>query len=445
MTPQRPCDVVVVGAGLAGLTATEHLQRAGLDVVLLEAGQRVGGRVRTVRAPFVGGQHVESGAEWVDTVHERMLRLLSRFGGELEQPGQQWTMIRRWVHLDGQMIGPDELDARHPRFRAELDRYDAITEAEIEGLADPAHPERHPHAAEIDARSLADAIREADLGPVASLFAHRNSQGEFAAEPAEVSQLFVLQQRAVYLRSGGAHGQVAAHRVTGGLDRITRGLAGSVGASLRLGEPVVRVELGPESAVAYTPAGAYAAPHLVLACSLIPLRSVRFDPPLPAPLAAAIAGLGYGTVTKTSLQYPARRWPDGYATTDGAIQRVYEPTVGQAGEPGVLTAYTGGDGGRRLAEFEATERLAIVAAGQQAMYATYLGAPLAGISRAWSAEARFGGSYACYRPGQVTAMWELLRRRWGPLHVAGEHAATWTGYMEGAVESGESVAVEIVG
>ena len=66
-----------------------------------------------------------------------------------------------------------------------------------------------------------------------------------------------------------------------------------------------------------------------------------------------------------------------------------------------------------------------------------------GFSRAWSAEERFGGSYAVYRPGQVTSFWEILRRRCGRIWLAGEHAATWTGYLEGAVESGERVAGEI--
>ena len=66
-----------------------------------------------------------------------------------------------------------------------------------------------------------------------------------------------------------------------------------------------------------------------------------------------------------------------------------------------------------------------------------------GFSMAWSAHPRYGGSYAVYRPGQITAFWEVLRRPHGRLWLAGEHAATWTGYLEGAVESGESVADRI--
>jgi monoamine oxidase len=71
-------------------------------------------------------------------------------------------------------------------------------------------------------------------------------------------------------------------------------------------------------------------------------------------------------------------------------------------------------------------------------------APLGGFSQAWSNEPRFGGSYAVYEPGQVTAHWAVLREPWGRVHLAGEHVADCTGYMEGALESGETVAARIL-
>lgn len=100
-------------------------------------------------------------------------------------------------------------------------------------------------------------------------------------------------------------------------------------------------------------------------------------------------------------------------------------------------------------------RVAVVGAGMASLAATtalidnghevaLITAPSTGaFSRAWSAHPRYGGSYAVYRPGQVTAFWEVLRRPHGRVWLAGEHAATWTGYLEGAVESGESVAGRI--
>jgi monoamine oxidase len=152
--------------------------------------------------------------------------------------------------------------------------------------------------------------------------------------------------------------------------------------------------------------------------------------------------LGYGTVTKTAIQFAERQWPAGYATTEGVSQRVYEPTVDQAGPAGVLMSYAGGDGGRALAAMPEPQRRAAIESDIRAIHGITAGAT-GGFSRAWSGEPNYGGSYAVYRPGQVTNFWEVLRRPCGRMWLCGEHVATWTGYLEGAVESGERVAAEI--
>ena len=169
---------------------------------------------------------------------------------------------------------------------------------------------------------------------------------------------------------------------------------------------------------------------------------MAFDPPLPDPLRRAIDELGYGTVTKTAIQFAEREWPAGYATTEGVSQRIYEPTVDQAGSAGVLMSYAGGDGGRALAAKSEAERVTLIEADMRSIHGI-TAASTGRFSRAWSGEPRFGGSYAVYRPGQVTAFWEVLRRPCGRIWLCGEHVATWTGYLEGAVESGERVAHEI--
>ncbi len=439
--------VLVVGAGLAGLSTAARLCAAGVEVEVIEASERVGGRARTVRDRFVGGQYVESGAEWVDTDHVRMRSLMQRYGIDELGEGQQWTMIRRMLFADGRLLDGEQATALQPGLLDELDRYEEAFEAIAEGIVDASSPELHPEAAHYDARSMQDVADEAGLHGLSALLARRNSQGEFAEEQSGVSSLFVGQQRA-YMREIGAGEVVLAHRVSGGVSGIVERYAADVveqlGRSISCGEQLVALSWRGDGVEARTNRRTIVADSVVLACSLVALRGVQFEPGLPTRLAEAIAELGYGAITKTALQYPARGWPPGYASCDLRSQRIYEPTAAQPGEAGVLMAYTGGDGGRRLAELDEEARMRVVADDIETMYR--LGAePIGGFSQAWSAAPGFGGAYAVYRPGQVTAYWRVLREPCGPIHLAGEHTATWTGYMEGALESGERAADRILG
>ena len=423
---------------MAGLTAARALVDNGHDVALIEAGSRLGGRARTIRAPFRDEQYVESGAEWVDTHHRRMLALLRRHRMDLQGEGQQWTTIRRWLYRNGQLHSPADLG---DDVRRQLDRFQSIVDDVASGIDDPANPQRSSRSASWTRASLADVADRAELGDLARLFHRRDSQGEFAAEPGEVSLLFVAQQRAVSAANSGG-GVIRAHRVVDGLGTLVMRMAAEVADTISTDEALLSVTQSVDSVAIVTSRRQLQVDHVVLACSLVALRSVRFDPPLPEPLGRAIQELGYGAVTKTAVQFAERQWSAGYATTEGVSQRLYEPTVDQPGRSGVLMSYVGGDAGRSSARSSEVDRMNAIESDMRDVYG--ITAPsTGGFSMAWSAHPRYGGSYAVYRPGQITAFWEVLRRPHGRLWLAGEHAATWTGYLEGAVESGESVADRI--
>lgn len=434
--------VVIVGAGFAGLRTALTLMAAGVDVTVIEGGQRVGGRVRTVRSPFVGGQYVETGAEWIDTHHRRLGELLDRYGIRRLGRGEQWTSIRRWVAVDGAVLGPDDVRRVDPNAFEQIEAFDEALEVAGEGIADPARPLTHPDASTLDARSLADLATELGLDRIAALVKRRDSQGEFAAEPAEVSLLFAAQQRA-YSRLAAGGDTVRAHRVDGGFSTVAERMAAELGERLLVGVPVTRLSIDADTVRVITASGTHVADHVVVACSLPALRAIAADPEPPAQLRAAIDGLGYGTITKTAVQWPVRTWRDGYLTTDGRTQRVYEPTVDQPGDEGILMSYCGGAGGHDWAALSEAERADLAAEEMRRLHGM-ASEPVASTSRAWSVEPRFGGSYAVYRPGEVTAYWDVLRAPWGRVHLAGEHVATCTGYMEGALESGDTVAGRIL-
>lgn len=431
--------VVVVGAGMAGLAAAARLEAGGCTVEVIEAAGRIGGRARTVRDCFQGGQYVESGAEWVDTHHHRMIELLGRHGMSLQGAGQTWTAVRRLFYTQGLLTRTADV---LQRVAGELDILEAALDSYTRLVPDPSRPHAVADAAALDQRTLAELADECGLSDIARLYHRRNSQGEFADEPEGVSLLFVVQQRA-QSRDAGAGEVVTAHRIDGGLDRLVAAMAAELSVPPSLGEPVQAVVEHSDHVEVVTAARRVAADAVVLTCALPALRGVQLDAQLDPLLVEAIAELGYGTVTKTAVQFADRQWAAGYATTDTVSQRIYEPTVDQVGHHGVLMAYAGGDGGRRLAGVGEGERLDLIEADIRAVHGIEA-QRTGGFSRAWSAEPRFGGSYAVYRPGQVTAYWDVLRRPHGRVHLAGEHAATWTGYLEGAVESGQTVAERLL-
>ena len=445
--------VVVVGAGLAGLAAAESLATAGVEVVLVEVGRRVGGRARTVRDRFIAGHHAESGAEWVDTTHWRVHELMNRFGLSTVGEAMRWTAIRRWLFWDGRLYADDRLADLDPQLVSRLERYEATVDAPATELSDPSDPTSHPRARELDGRSLHDAIVEAGLTGPSELLARRNSQGEFADEPRNVSLLFVAQQRAQERESLEFTGQreVRALRVGGGVSSIAERWGGELSrhplVRLRLSHRLVAVEQDPSGVrvelVAADGRHVVECDHLVLATSLVPLRSVHFVTPMPRELFDAVHGLSYGDITKTAVQFERRDWLPGYGTTESVAQRVYDCSIDQPGDAGILMAYCGGDGGRRLAGVDEDERIRVISDDMRRVHG--ITPPVVGsFSRSWSADDRYGGAYAVYGPGQVTAHWNVLRRPWGRVHLAGEHAATCTGYMEGAIESGRTVAGRLI-
>ena len=167
----------------------------------------------------------------------------------------------------------------------------------------------------------------------------------------------------------------------------------------------------------------------------------------PQALASAIADLQYGSVTKNALQYPRRVWRlNGYsggAYTDLPAGSIYEATDQQPGRRGILLAYAGGGRSAHFERLDPEDRGA-AAARQMRKLIGARPAPIAEESVSWALEPLTGGSWTAYAPGQVTAYWRALREPFGRVHLAGEHTDAFTGYMEGAVRSGQRVAQRLL-
>lgn len=430
--------VVVVGAGLAGLTAAYELDRKGWDVTVLEARERVGGRCHTFRDELGGGQVAEAGGEFIDGSHQAVRSYADSFGLDLDDlRAIEDDDLSAAVYTDGELEEYDRVVDEN--VQAELDRLDEQVEryAAAIDVDDPART-----GAGLDSRSVADLLDELDLDDGARAIAEADLRAEYTVEPGELSLLFHVVLNA--LTADVADEEIERFRIRGGNDRLPAAMADRLGASVVLRAPVESVQERRSRVRVVAGREEVDADFCVLAVPLPVLRDVELDVGLPRPVRDAIATLQYGTVTKTALQYETRFWVEdewnGDTVTDLAIQTTWDATGSQGGDTGVLMTYSAAGDGRRLGELGDRERIDDAVDQVAEIYRGSDDAFARGATMAWGGEQYTRGSYSAWAPGQYTAFWPALRRAYGRVYFAGEHTDLYASYMEGAVRSGRRVA-----
>ena len=419
-------SVVIVGAGLAGLTAAYELERKGWRVTVVEARSRVGGRVRTFRRELREGQIAEAGGEFIDASHSAVRGYADRFGlalDDLRAAERKAGDVSDAVYLDDRLeryedVVDDTVQGELDRLDEELARYaDAID------TRDPART-----GAGLDARSVGDLLDELDLLPAARTIADARLRVELAADPAEVSLLFLVVLTA--LAKDVPDDDIERYRIRGGADRLPRALADALKGDVVLDSPARLVQDRAKRVRVVAGRVEVDADYCVVTAPLPALRGVELDVELPRSVRDAIATLAYGGVVKTALQYRSRFWGEddwsGDTLTDRPVGATWDATVAQPGDSGVLLAYGGGGAADQIAEIYRDA-----------------GRPAASAAVDWRAERYSGGAYTAWRPGQYTRFWPALRRRYGRVFFAGEHTDLYASYMEGAVRSGQRVASAI--
>jgi len=445
---ERTADVVVVGAGLAGLTAARALRRAGVEVVVLEARERVGGRV--LNHEIGDGKVVEVGGQWVGPTQDRALALIAELGLETFDTH---TAGRNLFEHRGRI---SSYAGAIPRVSppALLDTQVAI--ARLTRMArsiDPAQPWRARRAAAWDAETVASWARRHMRTRLGRDLIGLVCEAVWAADPADVSLLHFL---AYATAAGGldplisTDGGAQQTRIPGGSQRIPLALAAELGEALVLGQPVRRIAHGGHGVVVHAESLAVHARQAIVAISPALAGRLVYDPPLPADRDQLTQRMPNGSVIKCMAIYDEPFWRaaglSGQATSDVGPVKVMFDNSPPNGSPGVLLGFLEGNQARALGRASAADRRAAVVACFARLFGPAAASPRDYVDKDWSAEEHTRGCYGAFLPPNTwTAYGPALRTPIGPLHWASAETATrWTGYMDGAIRSGDDAAATVL-
>lgn len=406
-------DVVVAGAGLAGLVAARDLAAAGMDVVVLEARDRVGGRTWTTTFPAAGAQ-VDLGAEWVAPDHHKaVVREASRYGLDLA--------------LD-QTQGWDDTDPLEPVARAQYERALAHLDEDA-ALIDFDRPDWYRAVEHLDI-AMARYVAELDLPENAREALLADSFALMGADENEYSAISLLHEVCGFGSARAAFAGESA-RIAGGADGIARAIADQMGSRVRLGHRIEAV--GPhKDGVLLTGDGfSWTADAAVVALPVNVLSDLRLDVALTPAAERVVAEQHVGRTAK------------GWATVSGEADGLHS-----AGWPDAIEAYAV-SGGRRTAVacFGVAEpsHEASLQRGWTALKVRHpeIGHELETLSHDWVGDELARGTWHAARPGQASG-WHELARLPGPFFFAGgDLSRRWFGWMDGAITSGADAAVRV--
>jgi monoamine oxidase len=396
--------VIVVGAGLAGLSAADRLHRAGHEVVVLEARDRVGGRVWSRRLD--NGAVVEMGAEFILPGNTLIRELAGRLGLELWDKGMRYGR-REPRGVDE--LAPGTLEAA---IRSVDDTL--ATDSDLGRLPAPRLLER----LEIDPTATAVLLARLEVS---------------TASPADAVPAAAL--------SGVAHiGDEPAPSVAGGNQSLARALARPLGSAIQLGSAARRIAWGEDSVTVWAAGSELRADACVIAVPATTIEDLEFEPALPSPFARAARAIAYGQAAKlfvpllqqappsAVMSVPERYWTWTSTGAEGRVQPVVNAFAGSAPALEALAVDSGPD--RWVASLREL-RPDLELDTSDALLST------------WSDDPWVRGAYSTLPSEEIT---QVLSRRVGPLSFAGEHTGgPFAGLMEGALRSGRRAAACLIG
>lgn len=438
---QQPAHVVVVGAGLSGLYAAMLLEEFGLRVTVVEGRDRVGGRIYSVAGlPIeldVGGGGVGPNyGRFIDTAQRLRVPLGTGSGGG----------FAGMLHIKGQPIRyPDwpasPLNPLPESMREMLPSRMLLGLLQDNPLTTPAHW-RHPNFREFDQPAV-DYFRGLGLNDEAlRLLDINNSYGNRLSETSMLQLYYVQTNFLIGMKTGKPGLQVMGRNA-----QMPEAMAGALTGDLRLQTAVTSIaQDGSGVTVTCANGERISAAACLMTAPAPALRNIGISPALPPLQAEAVAKVEYHKIFKVFLRVLAPFWEEHELApslwTDGPLGRVF--ASGEAGQVSYLTCWINGDAADRF------DKLDSDAAGQLAIEELSRIAPAARnnvevlTTMAWDKEPFSGGVWAVWRPGEPATYAPALAEPHGKIFFAGEHTSRAMRGMEGALESGERAAYEIL-
>jgi monoamine oxidase len=424
----KPKSVIIIGAGFAGMAAAMKLKSEGINVTVLEARKRTGGRVFSNQPAKANGQVIELGAEWVGSSHERVIGLCRDFGLTLENNqfetdltlGGKFSKAGKWGFSPemerfwgNKGIIWENMSAEE---RKKLDKMDWWRYLTLQGVTEK----------DLLLRDLMDST---DFG---ESIRHTSAYASFAeyAESSEKNEMDL--------------------KIKGGNSRLAEKMADLVGRkNIFLDHAVISVKQNGSKNVSVTCTNGMTieAEKVICAIPTFSLLKIDWQPGLPSIMKDALQELQYARIGKFPIVFSERFWKreDFDMLTDTPAHYFYHGTKNQSGKTGVLMCYATGDKADVLASVNKNQRLHIILNALKPAFGNVTKYITEDLMYYWGQDQYSKGAYAFYGKGQWFEVMPELKKPFQNVYFAGEHLADWQGFMEGAINSGEDAAINCIG